>query len=73
MSLKNVTKRSGMTVPYDRSKIYNAIAGAAKEIADSMSPGDIQLITELVEKKMAMQHSQALDVVNANNQNRLSQ
>lgn len=53
MSLKNVTKRSGMTVPYDRSKIYNAIAGAAKEIADSMSPGDIQLITELVEKKIA--------------------
>lgn len=28
---------------------------------------------ELQEKKMAMQHSQALDVVNANNQNRLSQ
>jgi hypothetical protein len=28
---------------------------------------------ELTEKKMAMQHSQALDVVNANNQNRLEQ
>jgi 23S rRNA G2445 N2-methylase RlmL len=28
---------------------------------------------KLQEQKMAMQHSQALDVVNANNQNRLSQ
>ncbi len=28
---------------------------------------------EIQEKKMAMQHAQALDVVNANNQNRLSQ
>ena len=37
MNLKNVIKRSGLTVDYDRSKIYNAIAGAAKEIPDSMT------------------------------------
>ena len=49
MNLKNVIKRSGLTVDYDRSKIYNAIAGAAKEIPDSMTDEEKESITNQVE------------------------
>ena len=48
MNLKNVIKRSGLTVDYDRSKIYNAIAGAAKEIPDSMTDEEKESITNQV-------------------------
>lgn len=53
MNLKNVIKRSGLTVDYDRSKIYNAIAGAAKEIPDSMTDEEKESITSQVENTIA--------------------
>lgn len=53
MNLKNVIKRSGLTVDYDRSKIYNAIAGAAKEIPDSMTDEEKESITNQVENTIA--------------------
>lgn len=53
MNLKNVIKRSGLTVGYDRSKIYNAIAGAAKEIPDSMTDEEKESITNQVENTIA--------------------
>jgi len=49
MNLKTVTKRSGHTVPYNREKIYNAIAGANNDGGHKMSPKDIDEVTSQVE------------------------
>ena len=48
--IKTVTKRSGFTVDYDRSKIRNAIAGANKDSVQQMSEKDIDAVTEQVER-----------------------
>lgn len=53
MNLKHVIKRNGKVAEYDRSKIYNAIAGASKATNDALSHEDIQRVTELVEAKIA--------------------
>ena len=37
MTLRTVTKRSGHTVAYDRSKIYNAIAAANRDGGELMT------------------------------------
>ncbi|MBP3780392.1 MAG: anaerobic ribonucleoside triphosphate reductase, partial [Selenomonas sp.] len=49
MNLKTVTKRSGHTVPYNREKIYNAIAGASNDSKQKMTPKDIDEVTSQVE------------------------
>ncbi|BAL82484.1 putative anaerobic ribonucleoside-triphosphate reductase [Selenomonas ruminantium subsp. lactilytica TAM6421] len=49
MNLKTVTKRSGHTVPYNREKIYNAIAGANNDGGHKMSEKDIDEVTSQVE------------------------
>ena len=41
MNLKIVTKRSGHTVPYNRTKIENAINGANKDAGGKMSEKEI--------------------------------
>ena len=46
---KTVTKRSGLNVDYDRSKIRNAIAGANKDSIQQMSEADIDAVTEQLE------------------------
>lgn len=53
MTLKNVIKRSGLTVAYDREKIYNAIAGAAKELPEAITKDDVERITDLTEQQIA--------------------
>ena len=49
MNLKIVTKRSGHTVPYNRTKIENAINGANKDAGGKMSEKDIDAVTTQVE------------------------
>ena len=49
MNLKIVTKRSGYTVPYNRTKIENAINGANKDAGGKMSEKDIDAVTTQVE------------------------
>ncbi len=49
MNLKTVTKRSGHTVPYNREKIYHAIAGANSDGGNTMSEKDIDEVTSQVE------------------------
>ncbi|SEH32665.1 ribonucleoside-triphosphate reductase class III catalytic subunit [Selenomonas sp. KH1T6] len=53
MNLKTVTKRSGLIVDYDRSKIRNAIAGANRDSVQQMSEKDIDAVTEQVERVVA--------------------
>ena len=57
MTLKHVIKRNGKLVDYDRSKIYNAIAGASKAVNDSLSAANIEKITSLVEETVASQEN----------------
>ena len=49
MNLKTVTKRSGHTVPYNREKIFNAIAGANVDGGSRMTDKDIDEVTSQVE------------------------
>lgn len=49
MNLKTVTKRSGHTVPYNREKIFNAIAGANVDGGSTMTEKDIDEVTSQVE------------------------
>ena len=49
MNVKTVTKRSGHTVPYNREKIFNAIAGANVDGGSTMSEKDIDEVTSQVE------------------------
>lgn len=49
MNLKTVTKRSGHTVPYNREKIYHAIAGANADGGNTMSEKDVDEVTSQVE------------------------
>ncbi len=66
MNLLTVTKRAGHTVPYDKQKIYNAIAGAVNDKNpltgedEAMSAEDIACVTDNVEKKIA--HRQNISV-----------
>ncbi len=53
MTLKTVTKRSGSQVPYDRAKIFNAIAGANLDAGEKMTERDINRVTMLVEMDIA--------------------
>ena len=53
MKLKNVVKRAGHTVPYDRTKIYNAIAGAVGDSSEFMTAKDIDSVTDRVENLIA--------------------
>ena len=53
MDLKTVIKRSGKSVPYDREKIRNAIAGANNDSTEKMSEQDIDVVTERVERMAA--------------------
>ena len=52
MTLKTVTKRSGHEVPYDRQKIYNAIAGASNDAEKSMTHEEIDQVTGEVEREI---------------------
>ena len=47
--LKTVTKRTGFTVPYNREKIYHAIAGANSDGDAQMAAKDIDEVTSQVE------------------------
>ena len=47
--LKTVTKRTGFTVPYNREKIYHAIAGANSDGDEQMTAKDIDEVTSQVE------------------------
>ena len=47
--LKTVTKRTGFTVPYNRDKIYHAIAGANSDGNEQMTAKDIDEVTSQVE------------------------
>lgn len=49
MNLKTVTKRSGHTVPYNREKIFHAIAGANVDGGSRMTDRDIDEVTSQVE------------------------
>ena len=51
MNLKTVTKRSGHTVPYNREKIYHAIAGANSDGGNTMSEKDIDELLEWLKSK----------------------
>ena len=53
MTLQTVTKRSGHTVNYDKTKIYNAIAGAVGDSNEEMQPSDIAAVTDRVEAIIA--------------------
>ena len=50
---KMITKRSGHTVPYDRTKIYNAIAAANRDgVAPVMTDAEVDAVTEKVEREI---------------------
>lgn len=49
MTLRTVTKRSGHTVAYDRSKIYNAIAAANRDGGELMTDAQVDAVTSNVE------------------------
>lgn len=49
MNLKTVTKRFGHTVPYNREKIFHAIAGANTDGGGKMTDKDIDEVTSQVE------------------------
>ncbi len=56
MNLKTVTKRSGSTVRYNRTKIFNAISGANRDAStphDRLSDNDLELVTSAVENAIA--------------------
>ncbi len=53
MNLKTVTKRSGLTVDYDRQKIYNAIAAASNDSPEQMKEEEIQAVTLQVERNLS--------------------
>jgi len=56
MQPAKVRKRSGQRVNYDRTKIFNAIAGANRDAstpADKLSADDLELVTDSVERAIA--------------------
>ena len=56
MNLIKVRKRSGQKVNYDRTKIFNAIAGANRDAstpADKLSADDLNRVTDSVEQAIA--------------------
>ncbi len=55
MQLLKVRKRSGQRVTYDRTKIFNAIAGANRDASttdDKLSDDDIERVTDSVESEL---------------------
>jgi len=48
-----VVKRDGKKVPFDRQKIYNAIAGAARECGSTTSDELTRLTDQVVKKWQA--------------------
>ena len=55
MKLLKVRKRSGQRVSYDRTKIFNAIAGANRDASttdDKLSDDDIERVTDSVESEL---------------------
>ena len=50
MTVTTVTKRAGHAVPYDRSKILNAITSASKEYVHPMTALEIDTVTKSVEE-----------------------
>ncbi len=55
MQLLKVRKRSGQRVTYDRTKIFNAIAGANRDASttdDKLSDDDIERVTDSVEREL---------------------
>ncbi|MBR1806133.1 MAG: anaerobic ribonucleoside triphosphate reductase [Selenomonadaceae bacterium] len=55
MNLLKVRKRSGQRVSYDRTKIFNAIAGANRDASttdDKLSDDDIERVTDSVESEL---------------------
>ncbi|MBF1683031.1 MAG: anaerobic ribonucleoside triphosphate reductase, partial [Selenomonas artemidis] len=50
MTVTTVTKRAGHAVPYDRSKILNAITSASKEYVHPMTGLEIDTVTKSVEE-----------------------
>lgn len=50
MTVTTVTKRAGNAVPYDRSKILNAITSASKEYVHPMTALEIDTVTKSVEE-----------------------
>ena len=59
MKLLKVRKRSGLCVPYDRQKIFNAIAGANRDASspvDKLSDDDLQRVTDSVENSIAREN-----------------
>ncbi|MBR0060571.1 MAG: anaerobic ribonucleoside triphosphate reductase, partial [Selenomonadaceae bacterium] len=55
MNLLKVRKRSGQRVTYDRTKIFNAIAGANRDAStadDKLSDDDIERVTDSVEQEL---------------------
>ena len=63
MSLKTVTKRSGLTVDYDRQKIYNAIAGAVGDSHEQMNGVQIDEVTSGVEAALAPRDNAAVEEI----------
>ena len=61
MKLKTVIKRSGMTVPYDRIKIRNAIKGANSDAGQQMSEAYIDAVTGGVEAIIAERESVSVE------------
>lgn len=56
MNLLKVRKRSGQRVSYDRTKIFNAIAGANRDASttdDKLSDDDIERVTDSVERELS--------------------
>ncbi len=53
MKLQNVIKRSGLTVPYNQEKIFNAVKGANSDSAEKMSDSEIRSVTLAVEGKIS--------------------
>lgn len=53
MKLQNVTKRSGLTVPYNQEKIFNAVKGANSDSAEKMTDSEIRSVTLAVEGKIS--------------------
>jgi len=50
MTVTTVTKRAGHAVPYDRTKIRNAIAAASKEYVHPMT--GIEIIKRAIEEPL---------------------
>lgn len=61
--LRTITKRNGNVVPYDKKKIYNAIAGANSESTEKMTVDDIETVTTAIESLIYKRNNIAVEEI----------